>query len=44
MDGSSVSREAHHAAPRCLISLHENANGTSLVHDQATSWGMNRRS
>jgi hypothetical protein len=30
MDKSSVTREAHHAAPRCLISLHEKANGTSL--------------
>jgi hypothetical protein len=22
--------EVHHAAPRCLISLHEKANGTSV--------------
>ena len=31
MDGSSVTREAHHAAPRCLISLHEKANGTQSL-------------
>ena len=31
MDGSSVTREAHHAAPRCLISLHERANGTTTL-------------
>src|SRR3954471_5033482 len=30
MDETSVTREAHHAAPRCLIALHEKANGTAL--------------
>jgi hypothetical protein len=30
MDGLSVTCEAHHLAPRCLISLHEKANGTTL--------------
>lgn len=30
MDGSSVTRDAHHAAPRGLLTLHEKANGTSL--------------
>jgi hypothetical protein len=36
MDGSSVTREAHHAAPRCLISLHERANdGTTNLDGEA---------
>ncbi len=38
MDGSSVTREAHHAAPRCLISLHEKANGTSLDGQGIQAW------
>ena len=39
MDDSSVTREAHHAAPRCLISLHERANGTtSLDGEGIEAW------
>jgi hypothetical protein len=39
MDGSSVTREAHHAAPRCLITLHEKANGTtSLDGEGIQAW------
>jgi hypothetical protein len=38
MDGSSVTCEAHHAAPRCLISLHEKANGTSLDGEGIQAW------
>jgi hypothetical protein len=38
MDDSSVTREAHHAAPRCLISLHERANGTSLDGEGIQAW------
>jgi hypothetical protein len=38
MDSSSVTREAHHAAPRCLISLHERANGTSLDGEGIQAW------
>ena len=38
MDSSSVTREAHHAAPRCLISLHERANGTSLDGVGIQAW------
>jgi hypothetical protein len=38
MDGLSVTREAHHAAPRCLISLHEMANGTSLDGEGIQAW------
>src|SRR5688572_15788218 len=39
MDTSSVTREAHHAAPRCLISLHERANdGTSLDGEGIQAW------
>src|ERR671921_1453057 len=38
MDGSSVTREAHHAATRCLISLHEKANGTSLDGEDIQAW------
>jgi hypothetical protein len=39
MDGCSVTREAHHAAPRCLISLHEKANGTtSLDGEGIQAW------
>ncbi len=30
MDGSSVTREAHHTSPRCLLKLHEQANGSDL--------------
>src|SRR5918998_1546414 len=38
MDGSSVTREAHHAAPRCLISLHERANGSELDGEGIQAW------
>jgi hypothetical protein len=39
MDGSSVTREAHHAAPRCLISLHQKANnGASLDGLAIQAW------
>jgi hypothetical protein len=38
MDGSSVTREAHHAAPRCLISLHEGANGSELDGEGIQAW------
>jgi hypothetical protein len=39
MDGSSVTREAHHTAPRCLISLHERANdGTTLDGEGIQAW------
>jgi hypothetical protein len=39
MDGSSVTREAHHTAPRCLISLHERANnGASLDGEGIQAW------
>src|SRR5687768_9045724 len=39
MDKSSVTREAHHAAPRCLISLYERANGTtSLDGEGIQAW------
>jgi hypothetical protein len=31
-------QEAHHAAPRCLISLHEKANGTSLDGEGIQAW------
>jgi hypothetical protein len=27
-------QEAHHAAPRCLISLHERANGTTTLNGE----------
>ena len=38
-DGSSVTCEAHHDAPRCLISLHERANnGTSLDGEGIQAW------
>ena len=30
--------EAHHAAPRCLLSLHEKANGTSLDGESIQTW------
>jgi hypothetical protein len=30
--------EQHHAAPRCLISLHEKANGTSLDGEGIQAW------
>src|SRR5215203_1013712 len=38
MDGSSVTREAHHTAPRCLISLHDRANGSSLDGEGIQAW------
>ena len=31
MDGSSVTCEAHHAAPRCLLALHEKANVSASI-------------
>jgi hypothetical protein len=30
--------EAHHAAPRCLLSLHEKANGTTLDGEGIQAW------
>jgi hypothetical protein len=30
--------EMHHAAPRCLISLHEKANGSSLNGEGIQAW------
>jgi hypothetical protein len=30
--------ELHHAAPRCLLSLHERANGTSLDGEGIQAW------
>ena len=30
--------EAHHAAPRCLISLHEKANGSPLDGEGIQAW------
>jgi hypothetical protein len=30
--------ELHHAAPRCLISLHDKANGTSLDGEGIQAW------
>jgi hypothetical protein len=38
MDGSSVTRGAHHATPRCLLTLHERANGTSLDGEGIQAW------
>ena len=39
MDEPSVTREAHHAAPRCLISLHEKANiATNLDGEGIQAW------
>jgi hypothetical protein len=40
MDGSSVTREAHYATPRCLISLHERANtgATALDGEGIQAW------
>ena len=38
MDGLSVTREAHHMAPRCLISLHEKANGAELDGEGIQAW------
>jgi hypothetical protein len=34
----SKPEELHHAAPRCLISLHEKANGTSLDGEGIQAW------
>ena len=31
-------QEAHHAAPRCLISLHERATGTALDGEAIQAW------
>ena len=30
--------EAHHAAPRCLVALHERANGSSLDGEGIQAW------
>ncbi len=30
--------EVHHAAPRCLVSLHERANGSSLDGEGIQAW------
>ena len=30
--------EAHHAVPRCLLTLHERANGTSLDGEGIQAW------
>jgi hypothetical protein len=39
MDGSSVTREAHHATPRCLLTLHERANdATTLGGEAIQAW------
>src|SRR5215218_1163009 len=39
MDETSVTREAHHAAPRCLISLHQRANdATALDGEGIQAW------
>jgi hypothetical protein len=39
MDEPSLTREAHHAAPRCLISLHEKANNdASLDGEGIQAW------
>jgi hypothetical protein len=35
MDGSSVTREAHHATPRCLLTLHERANDATTLDGEA---------
>jgi len=35
---SPFSPEAHHAAPRCLIKLHEKANGSSLDGEGIQAW------
>jgi hypothetical protein len=33
-----LEEELHHAAPRCLISLHEKANGSSLAGEGIQAW------
>ena len=33
-----AAEEAHHAAPRCLITLHEKANGSSLDGEGVQAW------
>ena len=40
MGGPAMAREPklHHAASRCLISLHEKANGTSLDGEGIQAW------
>jgi len=35
---SSHNPEIHHAAPRCLLTLHERANGTSLDGEGIQAW------
>ena len=38
MDAYRKPEELHHAAPRCLVSLHEKANGTSLDGEGIQAW------
>ncbi len=38
MDANSHLEELHHAAPRCLTSLHEKANGVSLDGEGIQAW------
>jgi hypothetical protein len=38
MDISSVTREAHHTSPRCLLKLHEKANGSDLDGEGIQAW------
>src|SRR5918998_355887 len=38
MDGSSATREEHHAAPRCLMGLHERANDAPLDGGGIQAW------
>ncbi len=38
MAAHSNREELHHAAPRCLVSLHERANGTSLDGEGIQAW------
>ncbi len=38
MDGSGLTREAHHAAPRCLLRLHEKASDALLDGEGIQAW------
>ena len=38
MGARGKAEELHHAAPRCLISLHQKANGTSLDGEGIQAW------
>ena len=38
MTAYSKPEELHHATPRCLISLHEKASGTSLDREGIQAW------